>query len=109
MHAGRLWLSGAHLETLVPTAVGVMCHAHRSVLADRDGDERPATAVAVVCAPRKHCALRALLPHPRARGWGSSGSAAWGPRSVAGHFRRTAVAGASPPAATSGGRATIRA
>src|SRR5205085_6932139 len=36
------------------------------------------------CPPRKHCALRALLPHPRVRGWGSSGYAAWGPCAVAG-------------------------
>src|SRR2546423_13780355 len=38
----------------------------------------------VVGPPRKHCALRALLPLPRVRGWGGSGSAAWGPRAVAG-------------------------
>ena len=42
------------------------------------------TTVGVGCPPRKHCALRALLPHPLTRGWGSSGSAAWGPRAVAG-------------------------
>ena len=36
-----------------PTAVGVVCHANRSLLADRDGNESPATAVAVVCPPRK--------------------------------------------------------
>jgi hypothetical protein len=42
----------------VPTAVGVVCHANRCVLADPDGDESPATAVAglgtavpVVCHP----------------------------------------------------------
>ena len=40
------------------------------------------TAVGVVCPPRTHCALRALLPHPLTRGWGSSGCAAWGPRAV---------------------------
>ena len=48
------------------------------------GHARYPTAVGVVCPPRTHCALRALLPHPRVRGWGSSGSAAWGPRAVAG-------------------------
>jgi hypothetical protein len=36
-------------QTSYPTAVGVVYHAHRSVLADRDGDESPATALAVVC------------------------------------------------------------
>ena len=41
------------------------------------------TAVGVVfCPPRKQCALWALLPHHRVRGWGGSGSAAWGPRAV---------------------------
>src|SRR5918911_4832079 len=29
----------------------VVCHANRSLLADRDGNEGPATAVAVVCPP----------------------------------------------------------
>jgi hypothetical protein len=62
----------------------VVFHANRSALADRDGNESPATAVAVVCPPRTHCALWALLPHPRVRWWGSSGSAAWGPRAGAG-------------------------
>jgi hypothetical protein len=38
--------------------------------------------VGMVCPPRKHCALQALLPHPLMRRWGSSGSAAWGPRAV---------------------------
>jgi hypothetical protein len=37
-----------------------------------------------VCPPRKHCALWALLPHHLTRGWGSSGSAAWGPCAVGG-------------------------
>ena len=41
------------------------------------------TAVGVVfCPPRKQCALWALLPHPLTRWWGSSGSAARGPRAV---------------------------
>jgi hypothetical protein len=59
------------------TAGPVVCHANRCVLADPDGDESPATAVAglgtarpVVCPPRKR-----------------------GPRAVGGDFRRTAVAG----------------
>src|SRR5205085_2899312 len=34
-----------------PTATGAVFHANRSVLADRDGDESPATAVAAVCPP----------------------------------------------------------
>jgi hypothetical protein len=46
------------------------------------GHARYPTAVGVVCPPRKHCALRALLPHPLPWGWGSSGSTAWGPRAV---------------------------
>jgi hypothetical protein len=42
------------------------------------------TAAGVVCPPRKQCALQALLHHPLTRAWWSSGSAAWGPRAVAG-------------------------
>src|SRR5437899_10483632 len=49
-----------------------------------------AVGVVVVCPPRKHCALLALLHHPRVRGWWSSGSAAWGPRAVAGFLRHAA-------------------
>jgi hypothetical protein len=44
------------------------------------GHARYPTAIGVVCPPRTHCALRAL--RPLARGWGSSGSAASGPRAV---------------------------
>ena len=42
-------------------------------------DFRPGTAEPVACPSSKHCALRALLPHSRVRGWSSSGCAAWGP------------------------------
>src|SRR4051794_17126220 len=56
----------AAIRTIVP----MVCPANRSVLPDRDGDESPATAVAVVCPPRTR-----------------------GPRAVGGDFRRTAVAG----------------
>src|SRR5437763_7383482 len=77
-------------DTRIPTTVGVVCHATRSVLADREGDESPATAVAVVC--RSRCSRSAVAgrstvgavvcpPHKR------------GPGAVAGHCRRTAVTG----------------
>ena len=81
-------------------AVSVVSHANRCVLADPDGDDSPATAVAglgtavpAVCPPRKHCALRALLHHPLPWGWCSSGSVAWGPRAVGIVCHATAVAG----------------
>src|SRR5256714_9518978 len=59
-----------------------LVHVGRDILAKDRG--RRGTAVPVVCPPRTHCALRALLPHPLTRGWGSSGSAAWAHRSVSG-------------------------
>jgi hypothetical protein len=54
------------------------------------GHARYPTAVDVVCPPRTHGALWALLPHSLTRGWGSSGSAAWGPRAVPGSARGVA-------------------
>src|SRR5256714_13138398 len=62
-----------------------LVHVGRDILA-KDGGRR-GTAGPVVCPPRTHCALRALLPHPPVRAWWSSGSAAWGPRAVAGRPR----------------------
>jgi hypothetical protein len=46
------------------------------------GHARYPTAVGAVCPPRTQGALWARLPHPLTRGWGGSGSAAWGPRAV---------------------------
>src|SRR2546423_12218469 len=54
------------------TAGPVVCHANRCVLADPDGDESPATAVA---------------------GRGTAGPVVCHPTAVGGDFRRTAVAG----------------
>src|SRR5919204_286372 len=56
---------------------GSLVHVGRDILAKDIGHR--GTAAPVVCPPRTHCALRALLHHPRVRGWCSSGSAAWGP------------------------------
>src|SRR5919204_4298822 len=78
---------------------GSLVHVGRDILAKDIGHR--GTAAPVVCPPRKHCALRALLHHPRVRGWCSSGAAAWGPRAVGGPVVRelTDRRGPATPAA----------